>query len=91
MLKLQTVSVTPPRNFVHFIKFIQPPDDPNEAYILDIQNANITIQAEDTAGAFYASKSLISLFETGDGTVQPSTIIDKPRYNLRSVCFKVRC
>ena len=78
MLKLQTVSATPPQNFIYFVKS-NLAEDSKEAYRLDIQNTNIKIQAEDPAGAFYASQSLTSLFETGNGMVQPATIMDKPR------------
>lgn len=83
-MKLQIISTTPSRNYIKFTRFAEPAEETAEAYILDIHSSTIVVQAEDGAGAFYGSQSLITLFETGGGTVPQWKIIDKPRFVFRS-------
>lgn len=67
-----------------------------EAYELDIDSTRVLIRSSDAAGAFYATKSLMSLFppkvwlgKSKAFNIKASTIKDQPRFGYRSFLMDV--
>ncbi len=53
------------------------------AYGIEIARGNILISAADESGVFYALVTLLTLRETGGGTIQEGIIKDEPRFEWR--------
>ena len=75
---LQKVSKAPSQCYIYLKKY-SVPGSSQETYQLDINTETILIQAAGRPGAFYGIQSLISLWETGGGSVPSWRIDDKPR------------
>ncbi|TLU61630.1 beta-N-acetylhexosaminidase [Thalassotalea litorea] len=59
------------------------------AYILKIEQDQITVRGDDATGVFYGLQSLAGLIRIDDLKLQPLTISDEPHYDFRGMFVDV--